>query len=309
MKIAVLAEALIDFKATGPLEFTGFPGGSPLNVGVACARLGQSTAFVGQLSSDLFGEALLEHLITHGLETRFVTRSSAPTTLGFVDDSHRYPRYAFMRNGAADTLYSPSPLPTLPDSLEFIAFGSISLLANPARDSVQSIVQAHRARATLVFDPNVRPSLIGDRKDYLERFKFWVSLCHMVKLSEEDAFWLYGDTSLESVANKLLEFGASVVIVTRGENGAVLFLKSGEALEVSASQVQVLDTVGAGDTFTAGVMVSLLESGFTHPSNLPELGLERWKAALEFGCKAAALNCTRAGCNPPTRAELNAFKS
>ena len=135
MNIAVLCEALIDFKATGNpleentrsrLEFRGFPGGSPLNVGVACARLGVSTGFVGQLSTDLFGDTLLEHMVQNGLDTRFVVRSSAPSTLGFVDLSHGHPRYAFLRNGAADALYNPKTLPQLPPNLRFVQFGSIS---------------------------------------------------------------------------------------------------------------------------------------------------------------------------------------
>ncbi|MBC7645957.1 MAG: carbohydrate kinase [Pseudopedobacter sp.] len=305
MRIAVLAEALIDFKATGPLEFRGFPGGSPLYVGVACARLEQPTGFVGQLSTDLFGEVLLEHLKSNGLNTGFVVCSSAPTTLGFVDDSSGQPQYAFLRNGAADTLYYPSPLPGLPDSLCFLHFGSISLLEDPTRTSIEQIVQQNRARVTVVFDPNVRPSLIADRTDYLERFKFWVSLSQVVKLSEEDAAWLYPDSSLKDVSNTLLEFGALVVIVTRGMKGAELYLNSGKRLEVSSPQVKVVDTVGAGDTFTAGLMVSLLEQGFQQAQDWAKLELETWKKALEFACQAAALNCTRAGCDPPTRAELN----
>jgi fructokinase len=305
VKIAVLAEALIDFKATGPLEFKGFPGGSPLNVGVACARLGQATGFVGQLSSDLFGETLLKHLKINGLNSEFVSRSSAPTTLGFVDDSSGQPHYAFLRNGAADTLYQPSPTPTLPNSLRFLYFGSISLLEDPTRTSIERLVQHHRARATVVFDPNVRPSLIADKQDYLERFRFWVSLAHIVKLSEEDAAWLYPQLALEDFSQLLLEWGASVVLFTRGSSGVELFLNSGKRLEVSAPQVKVIDTVGAGDTFSAGLMVFLLEGGFQDTFELAKLNLERWKAALEFACNAAALNCTRAGCDPPTRAELD----
>jgi len=308
MKIAVLCEALIDFKATGnPLEFRGFPGGSPLNVGIACARLGVQTGFVGQLSTDLFGDALLEHMVQNGLDTRFVSRSSAPSTLGFVDLAHGHPRYAFVRNGAADALYSPKTLPEFPPSLRFVQFGSISMLSDPTRSSVERIVGAVRERCTVVLDPNVRPTLIPDKRDYLERFEGWVALSHLVKLSEEDLEWLYPRIPEEWVADKFCRDGAHAVIVTRGEAGAHLYLESGSNFSVAAPQVEVLDTVGAGDTFTAALMVALLEGGFRETSDLKGMSLERWEAVLEFARAAAALNCTKAGCDPPTRAEVEAF--
>jgi len=317
MKIAVLCEALIDFKAAGNpleqdtfsrLEFRGFPGGSPLNVGTACARLGVETGFVGQLSTDLFGDALLEHMVQNGLDTRFVLRSSAPSTLGFVDLAHGHPRYAFLRNGAADALYNPKKLPDLPTNLRFVQFGSISMLSDPTRSSIEGIVKGVRERCTLVFDPNVRPTLIPDKKDYLERFEGWVALSHLVKLSEEDLEWLYPRIPQEWVAEKFTQSGAHAVIVTRGEAGAHLYLESGSNFAVAAPQVQVLDTVGAGDTFTAGLMVALLEGGFVQTSDLKGMSLERWEVILEFAGRAAALNCTRAGCDPPTRAQVEAFK-
>ena len=132
MRIAQLGEALIDFTSTGPLAFQGHLGGSPFNTAVACARLGQPTGFLGQLSTDLFGEALVRHLQENGVDTRFVVRSDAPSTLAFVERTTATNRYAFFRHGAADVGWAPRPLPALPAETAFLHFGSISLLAEPA---------------------------------------------------------------------------------------------------------------------------------------------------------------------------------
>ena len=159
----------------------------------------------------------------------------------------------------------------------------------------------------MVLDPNVRPTLIPDKRDYLERFEGWVALSHLVKLSEEDLEWLYPRIPQEWVADKFCRHGAHAVIVTQGEKGAHLYLESGSNFAVAAPKVEVLDTVGAGDTFTAALLVALLEGGFVQTSDLGSMSLERWESVLEFAARAAALNCTRAGCDPPTRAEVEAF--
>src|SRR5512140_962268 len=127
MRIAQLGEALIDFTSTGPLAFQGHAGGSSLNTAVACARLGQPTGFLGQLSTDLFGEALLRHLQENGVDTRFVLRSDAPSTLAFVEHAAGTNRYAFFRHGAADAGWAPPRPPELPAETTFVHFGSISL--------------------------------------------------------------------------------------------------------------------------------------------------------------------------------------
>lgn len=307
MRIALLGEALIDFTSTGPLAFQGHPGGSPLNTAVACARLGQPTGLLTQLSSDLFGDALLEHLRANGVDTRFVVRSGAPSTLAFVEHAPGTNRYAFFRSGAADAGYAPSPLPALPPETAFLHFGSISLLQEPAAGAIEAIVAAHAGRKLVVLDPNVRRSLIPDLAAYRARFARWVGWTDLLKLSDEDVELLAPGVPPARAAGDWLEAGAKAVVITYGASGAILHRRGAPPLEVSAPAVAVVDTIGAGDTFTAGLSVALADREVTTAGGLVDLPEAGWHEVLRFAAVAAALNCTRAGANPPRRAEVLAF--
>jgi fructokinase len=302
-EIICIGEALIDFKShtSGfPLEYIGFPGGSPFNVAIAAARLGANVGFVGQISTDMFGESLLEYLHGNAVNTDFVTRGNTPSTLGFVDERPNSVRWTFNNLGTADTQYHPVPRPVLPSDTKFIAFGSISLLQEPSASSISDIVQAHHTQCTIIFDPNCRPSLIKNQKAYRIQMETWLGLTHILKLSSDDLAWLEPNLSLEAAAQHFLAQGCQVVIITQGAAGATLFTRVfTSGIHVTAPFVDVVDTVGAGDTFTAGLMVALLEQ-----SNDMDFDQNTWLNILQFATKAAVLNCTRAGANPPTRKEL-----
>lgn len=195
MRIALTGEALIDFTAAegGTLAFLGHEGGSPLNTAVACARLGQPTGFLTQLSTDLFGERLVAFLERNGVDTRLILRSDAPSTLAFVERTPQTNRYAFYTRGSADATWAPEPLPQLPAECRFLHFGSISLLQEPASSRIADLVAAHTRRCVIVFDPNVRPSLIPDMAAYRARVSEWFAMADLVKLSDEDAALLAPD--------------------------------------------------------------------------------------------------------------------
>lgn len=309
MKIAILGEALIDFKSTGNLAFQGFVGGSSLNVATATSRLGQPTGFLTQISRDLFGASLKEHMAENQIDITFVLESAAPSTLAFVEERAGQAHYTFLGNGAADTLYNPQPRPVLPGSLQFMQFGSISLLTEPTSSSIADVVSNHRDRMTVVFDPNCRPSLTPDLAGYKLKLEAWLKLAHLVKVSDQDLAWLEPEKSLEEVARDWLLKGPKAVIITRGEHGSVLYRAGKENLEIETPKVKVIDTVGAGDTFTAGLMVGLLEHGHEHSNQLETHGDQTWLAVMRFAAASAAINCTRAGANPPTRAEVSEFLS
>ncbi len=302
-QIICIGEALIDFKSRTkgfPLEYTGFPGGSPFNVAIAAARLGASVGFVGQISTDMFGESLLEYLHQNAVNTDFVTRGSTPSTLGFVDEQPGAVRWTFNNLGTADTQYQPVPQPVLPSTTKFIAFGSISLLQEPSASSISDIIQAHQDQCNIIFDPNCRPSLIKNQKAYRIQLETWLGFTHILKLSSDDLAWLEPELSLEAAAQRFLEHGCQVVIITQGAAGATLFTRAfANGIHVNAPVVEVIDTVGAGDTFTAGLMVALLER-----PNYIDFDQSTWLEVLQFATKAAVLNCTRAGANPPTLVEL-----
>lgn len=302
MNIICMGETVIDFKSTGLLAFQGYEGGSPLNVAVASARLGVPTGFAGQLSSDFFGDAFRAHLKNNQVDQTFVTTHPAPSAVAFVAEIAGQAHFSFLSQGAAHTLYDPQPRPVFPESLRFLQFGSISLLVEPTSSSILDIVRLHRQRATIVLDPNVRPGLIPDKTGYIKNLESWIGLTHILKLSSQDLDWLYPKQTYEDTARNYLELGPSVVLVTDGDKGVRLYRKNQQTLQVAAPKVEVVDTVGAGDTFTGALMVALLE----YPDL--ELDSEHWQQVLSFATHAAAFNCTRSGANPPTRAELETFR-
>lgn len=308
MRIALTGEALIDFTASeaGALAFLGHEGGSPLNTAVACARLGQHTGFFTQLSTDLFGERLMAFLERNGVDTGFILRSSAPSTLAFVERTPQTNRYAFYTHGSADATWAPEPLPQLPVDCRFLHFGSISLLQEPAATRIADLVSANAGRCVIVFDPNVRPSLIPDLAAYRARVANWFAMADLVKLSDEDAALLAPDRPVDALAAEILAAGARAVIITRGGEGATLWRAGKAPLSVAAPRVQVVDTIGAGDTFTAGLSVALLEQGVEHRDQLAALGDDGWRAVMRFAATAAALNCTREGADPPVLAAVQA---
>lgn len=308
MKIAILGEALIDFKSTGELAFQGFVGGSSLNVATASSRLGQATTFLTQISSDLFGARLKDHMVQNQIDTTYVLETDAHSTLAFVEERGGQAHYSFMGHGAADTLYNPQPRPVLSSSVLFMQFGSISLLTDPTSSSIAEIVANHRKGMTVVFDPNCRPSLTSDLAGYKLKLGAWLELAHLVKVSDQDLSWLEPDKTLSEVANEWLSKGPKAVIITKGEHGSVLFRTGKPNLEIETPKVRVIDTVGAGDTFTAGLMVGLLEHGHTNSDLLETYSDETWLAVMQFAAVSAAINCTRAGANPPTRADVEQFQ-
>jgi fructokinase len=322
MRIAIVGESLIDFTATGPLAFQGHEGGGPSNCAVAAAGLGQATGYISQLSRDMFGERLHAYLEAKGVDLRFVLRSDAPSTLAFVERTATSNHYAFYMQGTADTLWAPAQLPELPQSCRFLQFGSIALLQEPAASRIVDLVRAERGRRIVVFDPNARPTLVRDPQDYRARCRGWLALADLVKLSDEDAAYILPGLSADQAAAAVLALGPRAVVLTRGGQGATLYRTGQAPLAVPAPVVSVVDTIGAGDTFGAALMVALLEQGVERTGQLadgaaepspeadaadalPVLSDDAWRAVLGFAAMAAALNCTRAGASPPTRAELD----
>ncbi|AVS87477.1 carbohydrate kinase [Paracidovorax avenae] len=307
MRIAFMGEALIDFTSSGgagALGFEGHVGGSPLNAAIACARLGQPTGLLTQLSTDLFGERILDYLQRSGVDTRFVPRSAAPSTLAFVERTPQTNRYAFYAAGSADATWAPDPLPELPPECAFLHYGSIAMLQQPAAGRILDMVRASAGRRVVVLDPNVRPSLIGDMALYRTQVAQWAGLSDVVKLSDEDAELLAPGLPPGELAAGYLAAGAHAVVVTQGAAGATLWRTGHAPLAVGAPRVQVADTIGAGDTFTAGLSVALLAQGAERPAQLAALGDDGWHAAMRFAATAAALNCMREGADPPPLAAV-----
>jgi len=309
-RIAVVGEALIDFTAApgAALAFEGHPGGAPANSAIAAARLGVATAFIGQLSTDLFGERLHAHLAANAVDLRFVLRDdAASSTLAFVERHPDSNRYAFYTQGTADTRWCPAELPVLPQSCRWLHFGSVALLGEPAGSRITQLVEAEHGRRIVMFDPNARPDLLRDPTGWRARCGHWIALTDLLKLSEEDLAVLAPGQAEEAAIGACLARGPRAVVLTRGARGATLFRRRGAALHVRPPAIRVVDTIGAGDTFGAALMVALLDAGVQDAAALEGLGAPEWHGVLAFAAAAAACNCAREGADPPRRAEIDAL--
>ncbi len=304
MSLAVcLGEALIDFVADTAgvplLECPGFlkaPGGAPANVAVGLARLGVPAAFVGKVGEDPFGRFLQRTFADAAVDTsgmRFDPNHR--TGLAFVAlgaDGER--DFAFFRNPSADMLLRPEEIPDELLACRVFHFGSITLIQDPSRSAtLDALARARRQGAWISYDPNLRPLLWPDLETARSEIRAALPLADFVKVSEEEAEFLYGPAPLPELAARLLGEGPSLVALTRGAAGAVLATAATQ-LSLPGFQVEVVDTTGAGDGFAAGLIAWLLKRG-AGPAELTEVDL---REAGRFACAVAALTCTRKGAIP-----------
>jgi fructokinase len=300
-RIVSLGEALVDLIGAPDRGYRALPGGSPMNAAVASARLGVPTALLTRFSRDPFGDLLREHLQRAGVDLSLSQLGDEPTSLAVVTlDPAGGARYAFYRSGSADVSFDPQPRPQLPASV-VVGNVSISLLQPPARDAAFEIVRDHgragRGGVQWVLDPNARPALWPDAGAFGGEFACWLPLVDVVKVSEEDLVAL--QLSEGALVAQAFGAGASAVAVTAGAAGARLHWRDGAVLEVAGRAVAVIDTIGAGDTFTAALTSGLVAAGA--PSALTA---DAWFGLLRRAVAAASLTCTRAGADPPDADEL-----
>lgn len=307
--ILCAGEALIDMlprKTTdGEAAFAPYPGGAVFNTSIALARLGSRVQFFTGLSDDLFGERLSATLKANGVGCDLAARSARPTTLAFVTLTDGHASYAFYDENTAGRMLSEADLPNLPDDVAACFFGGISLAVEPCSNAYATLAtRAAQAGKLVMIDPNIRPGFIADEARYRARISGMLARSDVVKLSDEDLHWLMGDRSLPDLAAQLREMGPEIVLVTQGARGVTAFHGGGE-LHVPAAKAEVVDTVGAGDTFNAGFLAGLQDKGQLSRdavrAGLSDTDLEH---ALSLGAQAAAVTVSRAGANPPTRAEL-----
>ncbi len=313
--LVCLGEILIDFlpiEAGG--EVTGFslhPGGGPFNVAVGLARLGQPTAFVSKLGADFFGRRLRRAVRAEGIDDRWLGDSTAPTTLAFVAHEDGEPVFTFYGDGAADTRLTTEDLPpALFERAAALHFGGISLLRGTTPAAALAAASGLRGQALVSLDINVRPLLIRDVGAYRATLERAIASCDLLKLSAADIAWLAPGTDPAAYAAAQLVAGPTLVALTRGGAGVTaLRQRDGqlETLDVPGFPVSVVDSVGAGDSFSAGLLAALAERGALSRAALAALPAEALCAALHFGAAAAAITCTRSGANPPGRADVDAL--
>lgn len=305
--ILCCGEALIDFlprKAEGgATAYQPFCGGSVFNTAIALGRLGVPVGLYAGLSTDFFGDMLQEGLKASGVSLKHAKVWDKPSTLAFVKLAGGHARYSFFDDNSAGRMLTRRDWPKLGRSVQALHFGSISLIPEPGGDTLEGLLKREARSRVISLDPNIRPGMIRDRRAHLARLHRMIALADIVKVSDEDVSWMTGKDDLEAAARKWLKLGASIVVVTRGGKGVTAFTASG-AHSQPAHKVKVADTVGAGDTFTAGFLAALRAAKRLDKKKLAAIAGGDLGAALAFAARAAAVTCSRPGADPPWAREL-----
>lgn len=304
--IISLGEALIDFISLNKLNYSGFPGGSPYNTSIAISRQGVPCQYVGRVSNDMFGMQLIEYLKKNKVGTDFVIFTDDPTTLSFVQkEADGKVQYAFFSNGAADRFWSEDDTKNieLSEEARIIHFGSISLTQEPCGTILTDFLIDMSSDVLLSFDPNIRPALVPDREAYMERFHKLCKVCSIIKLSDEDLEWLFPEKTIDEALSILMKAGISLIALTEGKAGARLVTKNANIIS-PLYDLSVTDTVGAGDTFHGALLSYLYQKQIFSSEKIEKLSTEDLTELGYFANKAAGINCSRSGANPPTKEDM-----
>lgn len=302
--ILCCGEALIDMipepTKNGVDGFVPHCGGAIFNTAIALGRLGAPAGMLSGLSSDMFGQKLRAALAADGVDTSRVISSPRPTTLAFVELVDGHASYQFYDENSAGRMITATDLPALGDDVALLYFGGISLACEPGADAYAALLDAEGTERAVMIDPNIRPGFIANEARYRARLDRMFAFADVVKVSDEDLDWLLpGDSGLEGKARAFLDKGPAIVIVTQGSKGAAAYLRGGDCVAVPAPRTQVVDTVGAGDTFNAGFLAKIAELGHLGKPDLRAAPSGVIKDALAFGAQVAAVTVSRAGANPP----------
>ena len=307
--ILCCGEALIDMLPTtdqaGKASFTPHVGGAVFNTAIALGRLRVLTGFISGISSDLFGELLKAALAGSNVDAEAVITSDRPTTLAFVQLTEGHASYTFYDENTAGRCLDPDDLPEIGEAVTAMYFGGISLISEPASEFYTRLAEREANNRVIVVDPNIRAGFITGEATYRARLDRIIAAADILKVSDEDLNWIIREpVSLKEKVALLKAKGPKVLILTRGGAGASAATPNGDWVDVKSKQVEVVDTVGAGDTFNAGVLASLSERGLLTKNALEDISADGVAVALNFGASVAAITVSRAGSNPPWAKEL-----
>jgi fructokinase len=301
-------DALIDFlpatSADGRDAFVPAVGGSCLNVAVGMARLRAPAGFIGGLSTDMFGQMIAEYALASGVDLRYATRSERPSTLAFVRTIAGEPHYAFRdeESAARHWVYRRGSVPFA--KIDAIHIGSTTLVNDNGAVETLALIEDARGSTTISFDPNCRPNLVRDKARYVRHMEQFVANADIVRMSDFDFQFLYGSDRFGEKAKTLLDAGKSLVIVTRGTKGALAWHAAAGAVEIASPAVDIVDTIGAGDSFQAGLLFGLRTIGRIERSALASMSTDELHRALTFAATCAAITVSRAGADLPRIHEL-----
>lgn len=305
-------DALFDLFAGGDdadiasIALSGRVGGSPLNVALGLARLGHKAGFFTKISGDPFGRRIRGFMEREGIDTRFLIDTDRNTTLAMVSLSGAgTPQYNFYIDGTADRSIEPSEVPAeFPAELAAIHLASYSTVTEPTASALAKLVAQEHGRRFISYDPNIRASIEPDLDIWRSRIGATIPFASLVKASEEDLDQVQPGRAVETVLADWIGAGASLAVVTLGENGALALTSGGVSVRVPGQAIAVADTVGAGDTFQASLLAKLYEDGRLSASNVAALDETALTELLQFAVRAAAITCSRRGADLPRRADL-----
>lgn len=305
--ILCCGEALIDMlprqSTLGENAYAPYAGGAIFNTAIALGRLGIPTGFFTGLSDDMLGDVLRETLTASKVDHRFCAVSSRPTTVAFVKLVNGSATYAFYDENTAGRMITRDDLPALGDDIEALHFGAISLIPDPCGGTYEALLAREHDRRVISLDPNIRPGFIKDKQAHHARIMRMAAQSDIIKFSDEDLEWFGMAGDHDTLAGKWLDIGPKLVLITKGAEGAVGYTRA-HKVEVPSERVTVVDTIGAGDTFDAGVLASLRRDGLLTKPQVASLDEGAIRNALALAAKIAAVTVSRAGANPPWANEV-----
>jgi fructokinase len=308
--ILCCGDTLIDMlprtTVAGESAFAPYVGGALFNSAVALGRLGAPAGLLTGLSSDFFGKMLRAALAESHVDTSYAHISDNHTTLAFVRLVEGQASYTFFDENSAGRMLRESDLPELDESVTAMLFGCMSLISEPCGSAYEALMRREHGRRMTMLDPNIRKDFVPDKPAHLARLKRMIAMADIVKLSDEDLDWFGEAGSQDEAAAGWLKQGPALIVVTHGARGANAYSRHGKT-SIAARKADIVDTVGAGDTFNAGILASLEESGLLSKAAIAGLSEQSIRQALEFAATIAAVTVSRAGANPPWRHELDAL--
>lgn len=306
-------DALIDFlpvkAADGRDALRPVVGGSCFNVAIGMARLGAPAGFVGGVSTDLFGQMIADQADASRVDLRYATRSDRPTKLAFVRTVDGEPHYAFYDEETASRSWTHRPGCIPFAEMDAVHLGSTTLVDARVAAEKMRLVEEARGLTTISFDPNCRPSLVHDKVAYVDRMNHFAARADIVRLSDSDFDFLYGEVDHAEKAEKLLSARTRLFVVTRGVRGAQAWHQRAGTIEVATPRTDVVDTIGAGDSFQAGLLFALRAMGRISVGSLARTNADELTRALAFASACASLTCGRQGADPPRLSEIGAAAS
>jgi fructokinase len=314
--VCVIGEALIDLvlaapavDASGTDGYLAHPGGSPYNVAIGLARLGRPSRLLARLSADAFGRQLRAHAEVNQVDLSLAVAATEPSTLAVVNlDAQRNATYDFYRNGTADWQWTAAELARIPADAGWLHTGSLASWTEPGASLIETRLTELRPSCLISYDPNIRPLLLDDHDRAVARVERLVGLSDVVKVSAEDLAWLYPGLAIPDLLADWQARGPALVVVTDGGRGAHL-LANTEPITVPAVPMPIVDTVGAGDAFMAGLINALAPFNAAGAGELRQgLSDDAARTAVAEASLVAALTCAKAGANPPTALELAAAR-